>query len=110
MNQEGRGIGLLNKLKAVNFQEQGRDTVEANLELDWRRWTGLWWVRRFFVILVFPNEVDDEQSKEKEQVWLDMVLKLLKLFKLKSNQTSNNKLYLITKRDKMGHTIKIDND
>ncbi|MCX6290978.1 MAG: bifunctional 3,4-dihydroxy-2-butanone-4-phosphate synthase/GTP cyclohydrolase II [Bacteroidetes bacterium] len=110
MNQEGRGIGLLNKLKAYKLQEQGRDTVEANLELGFG--------------------MDDRDYGVGAQILRDLGVKKMKLMtnnpkkragligygleitdvvpiEIKSNE--HNKLYLTTKRDKMGHTIKIDN-
>lgn len=108
MNQEGRGIGLLSKLKAYKLQEQGKDTVEANEELGFK-----------------PDERDYGVGA---QILRDLKVKKMKLMtnnptkragligygleitdivpiEIKSNK--HNELYLKTKRDKMGHTLKL---
>ena len=109
MNQEGRGIGLLNKLKAYKLQEQGLDTVEANTELGFQ-----------------PDERDYGVGA---QILRDLGVSKLKLMtnnpkkragligygleivtnvalEIKSNQ--HNSLYLKTKKEKLGHDLKLD--
>lgn len=109
MNQEGRGIGLLNKLKAYKLQEEGKDTVEANLELGFK--------------------VDERDYGVGAQILRDLGITRLRLMtnnptkraglmgyglaivenvpiEIKSN--IHNKLYLRTKRDKMGHSLRLE--
>lgn len=106
MNQEGRGIGLLNKLKAYKLQEQGLDTVEANIKLGFK--------------------MDERDYGVGAQIIRDLGVRKLKL--MTNNPTKragligygleivenvpiiipaniHNQNYLDTKRDKMGHSI-----
>ncbi len=106
MNQEGRGIGLLNKLRAYKLQEMGRDTVEANLELG------------------FP--MDDRDYGVGAQILRDLDLTKIKLITNNPKKRAGligygleivdsvgieipanpyNEKYLLTKRDKMGHSL-----
>ncbi|MDP6666675.1 MAG: bifunctional 3,4-dihydroxy-2-butanone-4-phosphate synthase/GTP cyclohydrolase II [Dehalococcoidia bacterium] len=111
MRQEGRGIGLLNKLKAYELQDQGLDTVEANLRLgfpmDLRRYgvgaqilrdLG---VRRFRLLTNNPKKVVGLEG-----FGLDMVEQL----PIATPINDENRFYLTTKAEKMGHTLDIDTD
>ncbi len=106
MNQEGRGIGLMNKLKAYKLQEHGQDTVEANLSLGFK--------------------MDERDYGIGAQILRDLGIKKLKLMTnnpkkragligygieivenipiiIEANE--HNQKYLDTKRDKMGHSL-----
>ena len=106
MNQEGRGIGLLNKLKAYKLQEQGYDTVEANLKLGFK--------------------MDNRDYGIGAQILCDLGLKKIKLISnnpakrsglggygieivgrepIEIEPNKHNEKYLKTKRDRMGHEI-----
>ena len=106
MNQEGRGIGLLNKLKAYKLQEQGRDTVEANLELGFKMderdyGTGAQILRDLDITklrLISNNPV-------KRAALSGYGLEVTENIPIEIAPNPHNELYLKTKRDKMGHTI-----
>ena len=107
MNQEGRGIGLLNKLKAYEIQETGKDTVEANVELGFNADHRDYGVGAQILRAMNVSKVRLLSNNPKKRVGLlgygiEMVDSVP--IEIKSNQ--HNKFYLKTKRDKMDHTLK----
>jgi len=109
MNQEGRGIGLLNKLKAYKLQEEGKDTVEANTELglpmDSRDYgVGAQILRDLGVckIRLMSN------NPKKRAGLLGYGLEVVENIPIEIQSNAHNIKYLQTKRDKMGHSIKVD--
>ncbi|MEP7256398.1 MAG: bifunctional 3,4-dihydroxy-2-butanone-4-phosphate synthase/GTP cyclohydrolase II [Ferruginibacter sp.] len=106
MNQEGRGIGLLNKLKAYKLQEQGRDTVEANLELgfdmDERDYgVGAQILRHLGIskMKLMSN------NPRKRAGLLGYALEVVENVHIEIKSNPHNEKYLKTKRDKLGHEI-----
>jgi 3,4-dihydroxy 2-butanone 4-phosphate synthase/GTP cyclohydrolase II len=106
MNQEGRGIGLLNKLKAYKLQEQGLDTVEANLELgfdmDGRDYgVGAQILRHIGVskMKLISN------NPRKRAGLLGYGLEVVENIAIEIASNPHNEKYLQTKKDKMGHEI-----
>jgi 3,4-dihydroxy 2-butanone 4-phosphate synthase/GTP cyclohydrolase II len=106
MNQEGRGIGLLNKLKAYKLQEQGLDTVQANEKLGFKMderdyGVGAQIIRDLGVRkikLISNNPV-------KRAGLMGYGLEIVETIPIEIAPNPHNKRYLETKRDKMGHNI-----
>jgi len=106
MNQEGRGIGLINKLKAYKLQEEGMDTVQANLALglpmDSRDYgVGAQILRDLGIskIRLISN------NPQKRVGLLGYGLEIVDQLPIEIHPNKHNEKYLKTKRDKMGHTI-----
>ena len=106
MNQEGRGIGLVNKLKAYKLQEEGLDTVEANLKLgfgmDERDYgVGAQILRELGIskIKLISN------NPRKRAGLLGYGLEIVDCVPIEIKPNTHNKKYLTTKRDKLGHNI-----
>jgi 3,4-dihydroxy 2-butanone 4-phosphate synthase/GTP cyclohydrolase II len=110
MNQEGRGIGLFNKIKAYKLQEEGKDTVEANLDLgfeeDERDYgvganilheLGLGKIR-----LITNNPVKRKGLEGYE-------LEIVENVPIEVEPNEHNRFYLETKKLKMGHTLELVN-
>jgi 3,4-dihydroxy 2-butanone 4-phosphate synthase/GTP cyclohydrolase II len=106
MNQEGRGIGLLNKLKAYKLQEQGMDTVEANLKLGFSMDE-----RDYGVGAQILRELNITKLKlisnnpKKRAGLLGYGLEIVETVPIEILPNQYNEKYLKTKRDKMGHKI-----
>lgn len=109
MNQEGRGIGLLNKLHAYKLQEQGLDTVEANEELGYKPDE-----RDYGVGAQILRDLKVKKMKlmtnnpTKRAGLVGYGLEIVEIIPIEIESNEHNKLYLKTKRDKMGHSLKAD--
>ncbi len=109
MNQEGRGIGLLNKLKAYKLQEEGRDTVEANLELGFKMDERDYGVGAQILRDLGISKIRLMSNNPRKRAGLiGYGLEIVENVAIEIESNEHNKLYLQTKRDKMGHTLKLD--
>ncbi|HNF44358.1 MAG TPA: bifunctional 3,4-dihydroxy-2-butanone-4-phosphate synthase/GTP cyclohydrolase II [Ferruginibacter sp.] len=106
MNQEGRGIGLLNKLKAYKLQEQGRDTVEANLELGFGMDERDYGVGAQILRHMGISKMKLLSNNPKKRAGLlGYGLEIIEKVPIEIKANPYNEKYLATKRDKMGHEI-----
>lgn len=111
MNQEGRGIGLVNKLKAYKLQEEGMDTVEANLRLgfgmDERDYgTGAQILRQIGATKLKLMTNNPRKRAGLKGYGIDIV----DIVPIEIAPNPHNENYLKTKRDKLGHKILIEKE
>ena len=106
LRQEGRGIGLKNKIKAYQLQDQGLDTVEANQKLGFKADLREYGIGAEILIACGVSKMKILTNNPKKIIGLDgFDLKITgrEPIEIKSNQV--NEKYLTTKRDKLGHLI-----
>jgi 3,4-dihydroxy 2-butanone 4-phosphate synthase/GTP cyclohydrolase II len=106
MNQEGRGIGLLNKLKAYRLQEEGMDTVEANLHLGFQTDQRDYGVGAQILRHLGVTKLRLLTNNPKKRVGLiGYGLEIVENIPVHVDPNPHNEKYLQTKRDKLGHEI-----
>lgn len=109
MNQEGRGIGLLNKLKAYKLQEEGFDTVEANLKLGFKMDE-----RDYGIGAQILRDLGVAKMKlmtnnpQKRTGLIGYQLEIVENISLEIDSNKHNELYLKTKKEKMGHKLSLN--
>ncbi len=111
MRQEGRGIGLINKIKAYALQDQGMDTVEANIELgfpDDMRDYGIGaqilyelGVRKMRLMTNNPKKITGLSGYG---------IEVVERVKIQMNHNERNEYYLKTKKEKMGHMMDFEEE
>ena len=108
MNQEGRGIGLMNKLKAYKLQEEGYDTIQANEKLGFKADQ-----RDYGIGAQILRDLKVKKMRlmtnnpTKRTGLVGYGLEIVENVNLEIESNQHNRFYLETKRDKMGHSIKV---
>ncbi|MDI1353475.1 MAG: bifunctional 3,4-dihydroxy-2-butanone-4-phosphate synthase/GTP cyclohydrolase II [bacterium] len=106
LNQEGRGIGLLNKLKAYKLQESGMDTVEANVELGFKGDERDYGVGAQILRDLGVRKIKLMTNNPKKRAGLiGYGLEIVENVPIIVHSNPHNEKYLQTKKDKMGHSI-----
>jgi 3,4-dihydroxy 2-butanone 4-phosphate synthase/GTP cyclohydrolase II len=106
MNQEGRGIGLMNKLKAYKLQEEGKDTVEANLALGFKNDQRDYGVGAQILRHLGISKMKlISNNPRKRAGMLGYGLEIVENVPIEIVPNEFNEFYLQTKRDRLGHEI-----
>lgn len=106
MNQEGRGIGLVNKLKAYKLQEQGLDTVEANIQLGFGMDERDYGVGAQILRSLGVTKMKLMSNNPRKRAgMMGYGLEVVDTMAIEMKPNPHNEKYLFTKRDKLGHEI-----
>ena len=111
MRQEGRGIGLVNKLKAYHLQDQGMDTVEANKALGLPADMRDYGIGAEILADLGIHQIRLLTNNPKKITGIEgFGLEIVERIPIEVAHNENNWLYLKTKRDKMGHMLNFDDE
>ena len=106
LSQEGRGIGLLNKIKSYKLQEEGRDTVEANIELGFNEDERDYGVGANIMRELGLGKIRLISNNPVKRAGLEGYgIKIIETIPLEIEPNKFNEFYLKTKADKMGHSL-----
>lgn len=106
MRQEGRGIGLTNKIKAYKLQELGKDTVEANEELGFKADLRDYGIGAQIISDFGLKKIRLLTNNPKKIIGLKGYgMEIVERIPIEISPNENNERYLLTKRDKLGHLI-----
>ncbi|MCK4534875.1 MAG: GTP cyclohydrolase II, partial [Syntrophobacterales bacterium] len=108
MHQEGRGIGLANKIMAYNLQDHGRDTVEANIELGFKEDLRDYGIGAQILVDLGVRKMRLMTNNLKKIIGVEGYgVKVVERVPIEIKPNKNNVRYLKTKKNKMGHLLEI---